>query len=361
MTIQISNEAEAVAFLTELVSIPSFSGQERPAVECFLREMEMYGGTVEIDGAGNGVASFGDGASQLVLLGHIDTVPGIIPVRREGDLLYGRGSVDAKGPLAAMALAAAQVGAQPGWKIIVVGATEEEAASSRGARYLLERCHPAYCIIGEPSGWNRITLGYKGRLLLDYSLEQPAQHTAAGTGCSVSEQAVQFWNKVLGYCQAYNRGIEARFAQLDPSLRSINSSGDGLTERVTMQISLRLPPHAPLQNLLAQLDAWRGAAQLRTYGEEQAFLAEKRTPLCAAFLAAIRAAGGQPTFVYKTGTSDMNVVGPVWNCPIVAYGPGDSALDHTPDEHINLGEYLRSIAVLKMVLARLTRPDQPPA
>ena len=35
-----------------------------------------------------------------MLLGHIDTVPGRVPVRREGGRLYGRGAVDAKGPLA---------------------------------------------------------------------------------------------------------------------------------------------------------------------------------------------------------------------------------------------------------------------
>ena len=46
----------------------------------------------------------------------------------------------------------------------------------------------------------------------------------------------------------------------------------------------------------------------------------------------------------------MNVVAPLWNCPIVAYGPGDSSLDHTPDEHINLDAYVRAIEVLQDVL-----------
>jgi len=357
MTIQISNDAEAVAFLTELVSTPSFSGQELPAVEIFGREMEMYGAQAGIDDAGNGVATFGDGLNQILLLGHIDTVAGSIQVRREGNVLYGRGSVDAKGPLAAMAMAAAQISAQPGWQLVVAAATEEEAASSKGARYLVERYHPRYCIIGEPSGWNRITLGYKGRLLVDYTLEQPVGHTA-GEMSSASERAVTFWQNLVDYCRSYNRDIEARFAMLDPSLRSINSCTDGLREQVTMQIGLRIPLHAHLQELLTKFEAWRGEARLHLYGEEQAYIAEKRTPLTAAFLAAIRAAGGQPSFVYKTGTSDMNVVGPVWNCPIVAYGPGDSTLDHTPEEHIDLAEYLRSIAVLRTVLARLMH-DEP--
>ncbi len=49
----------------------------------------------------------------------------------------------------------------------------------------------------------------------------------------------------------------------------------------------------------------------------------------------------------------MNVVGPVWQCPIVAYGPGDSNLDHTPHEHIQLEEYGLAITVLTNVLVAL--------
>jgi LysW-gamma-L-lysine carboxypeptidase len=59
--------------------------------------------------------------------------------------------------------------------------------------------------------------------------------------------------------------------------------------------------------------------------------------------------------VSKTGTSDMNVVGPAWTCPICAYGPGDSAFDHTPQEGISLSEYLRSIQVLRSALHTLMR------
>ena len=46
----------------------------------------------------------------------------------------------------------------------------------------------------------------------------------------------------------------------------------------------------------------------------------------------------------------MNVVGPAWQCPIVAYGPGDSRLDHTAEEHINIQDYLKSISILTRVL-----------
>jgi LysW-gamma-L-lysine carboxypeptidase len=62
--------------------------------------------------------------------------PGEIAVRREGDLLYGRGAVDAKGPMAAFVVAAARAGTLPNLRVAVIGAVEEEAASSKGA-YML--------------------------------------------------------------------------------------------------------------------------------------------------------------------------------------------------------------------------------
>ncbi|MCX6043548.1 MAG: acetyl-lysine deacetylase, partial [Chloroflexi bacterium] len=54
-------------------------------------------------------------------------------------------------------------------------------------------------------------------------------------------------------------------------------------------------------------------------------------------------------------TSDMNVVGPAWHCPILAYGHGDNALDHTPNEHVNLAEYWKAVLVLEQALRNL--PD----
>ncbi|MFL5624027.1 MAG: acetyl-lysine deacetylase, partial [Ktedonobacteraceae bacterium] len=79
----------------------------------------------------------------------------------------------------------------------------------------------------------------------------------------------------------------------------------------------------------------------------------RTTSLSRAFISAIRATDGQPVFKHKTGTSDMNVVGPFWGTDIVAYGPGDSRLDHTPQEHIQVAEYIHAIDVLELVLREL--------
>jgi [amino group carrier protein]-lysine/ornithine hydrolase len=83
------------------------------------------------------------------------------------------------------------------------------------------------------------------------------------------------------------------------------------------------------------------------------FRSPKQTPLVPPFLRAIRAAGGSPRFTLKLGTSDMTIVGPAWNCPMVTYGPGDASLDHTPQERIDLEHYGRAIRILRDVLVSL--------
>ena len=167
--------------------------------------MSEWGLDAKVDASGSAVGQCGAGEQQLVLLGHIDTAPGEPPVRREGRLLYGRGTVDAKGPLAAFAVAAARAGALARLTVTVIGAVEEEAATSAGAYHAVEQYRPDFCIIGEPSGWSRITLGYKGRLLVDYCLERAMSHTA-GQERGACEEAVAFWLQGLRLGQGVQRG-----------------------------------------------------------------------------------------------------------------------------------------------------------
>ena len=84
-----------------------------------------------------------------------------------------------------------------------------------------------------------------------------------------------------------------------------------------------------------------------------AWSCEKNTRLVRAFLSGIRSQGGEPRFVYKTGTADLNIVAPIWKCPALVYGPGDSSLDHTPHEHISLEEYSKAVIVLRHALQYL--------
>ena len=349
--------------LEQLVSIPSLSGQESKAANHLTRWMLDHGMMAFVDGVGNVVGGKGHGPNEIILLGHIDTFPGQLPVFRHDNLLYGRGSVDAKGSLCAFAAAASQVDVPDGWRVTVVGAVEEEAASSRGARHLLNRRRinaPQYCIIGEPSRWDRITLAYKGRLLLHVAMDVPYSHSA-GQGILPAECGVNLWRAILEYTNSVNRDRSGAFSKLDASLRSINTVDQGAYGQVKLVVSFRLPedktPVAVEETLheLVALYAEGWSFSMQFEGAEKAYRGPKSSPLVRAFLISIRSAGGKPRFVTKTGTSDMNVVAPVWQCPILAYGPGDSGLDHTPEEHVDLDEYLKSIGILTNVLTELMR------
>jgi LysW-gamma-L-lysine carboxypeptidase len=344
---------DELSLLEGLLKNYSPSHQEQAAVAFLVDWMNAAGFRAFADEAGNAVGQRGQGPNEIMLLGHIDTVPGQIEVRREGDLLYGRGSVDAKGPLACFAAAASRVEPPPGWRITVVGAVGEES-QSHGALHLRGRYRPACLIIGEPSKWDRITLGFKGSLWIEYLVQRSMAHTASGLE-SAPEAAVAFWNQLKAWCDSTASGGAGPFNQLTATLRGIHSESDGFVETARLKIGLRLPPAMPPEQVLARLAELKGDDQLLAQEPIPAYRAEKNTSLVRAFLGSIRAAGGSPIFSLKTGTSDMNLVAPGWGCPAVAYGPGDSTLDHTPNEHVSVSEYETSITVLEDVLRRLVQ------
>ena len=393
-----SNSVEqttAIDLLRQLVAIPSLSAREAEACTWLTAEMQRLGfDRAFVDDAGNAVGELGpvNADHTFVLLGHIDTVPGAIPVRIEptpaGEVLYGRGSVDAKGPLATFVCAAARVGSA--WahannvRIVVVGAVEEEAASSRGARLIRDRFDgvrepiPTACVIGEPSGWQRLTLGYKGRLLVELDASQPMAHTA-GPDAGVATVAVDLWNWIEAYAAVFNSGSDKAFDQFQPSLRRLHTFTDEqMHDHVQAQIGIRLPVECDIAHFVSDLAGWAqqrtGAVtepplpiptsetpathlfagshlhiRLHHHAHELAWRGDRNNSLVRSFLAAIRSVepAARPGFVLKTGTSDMNVVAPAWGCPILAYGPGDSALDHTPHEHLPLTDYWQAVLVLE--------------
>lgn len=286
-----------------------------------------------------------------MLLGHIDTVPGDIPVRLEAGVLHGRGAVDAKGPLAAMLMAAARSSVTPGVAITVAAAVGEETATSPGARHIRDHWRPTACVIGEPSGWDGVTLGYKGRLVARATASRECAHSA-GPDASPGDAIVGWWGDVRRACEAMSDEDARVFDRVQCSVASMFSTSDGLRATAEMRVGWRLPPGvAPgeVQRMASEL-AQRWGVSIVASAHEEAYASPRADPVVGALSSAIRAQDGRPRHKLKTGTADMNVVGPVWRCPCAAYGPGDSALDHTPHEHVRVDEYLRSIEVLRAAI-----------
>jgi len=351
----VSAREDDIQLLVDVVSTPSLSGHELAASRVFAAAAAGRGFSTEIDAQHSVLAHRGatenDADVHIMLLGHIDTVPGDIPVRLEDGVLHARGSVDAKGPLCAMLAAATRAEIPAGVRLSVVGAAGEEA-DSPGARAVRERFSPDACVIGEPSGWDGVTLGYKGRLLVAASCACPSAHSA-GPEESASDRLISWWNLVHDEIVSDTLGGRV-FDSLQATVHAMSSDADGLTQRARLAVGFRLPPAITPETLSERLRALAGDdITLEIDGGERAHATDRNDPVVRALSAAVREAGGRPRPKLKTGTADLNVVGPAWGCPIAAYGPGDSALDHTPDERLEIGEYARSIDVLTTAIESL--------
>ena len=186
-------------------------------------------------------------------------------------------------------------------------------------------------------------------------------HTA-GPGASVASVVVDLWNWVSAHAARYNDGKDKAFDQLSPSLRRfITSTDEQMHDRVDAQIAWRLPVAFDVEALSDEIRNWpathasgaKATFDFRFRGYRAPVVKALPTPDCSASSWLwLHPIPGWRIWILSgdNGTSDMNVVAPLWHCPIVAYGPGDSALDHTPTEHLPLDEYWRAVNVIDHAL-----------
>jgi [amino group carrier protein]-lysine/ornithine hydrolase len=347
---------DAEGLLRELVEIPSVSGDESRVAAFLAAAAGKLGFDSGIDAAGNMIASRGPAAAPVVMLiGHMDTVPGEARARQEGSLLYGRGTVDAKGPLAAMICAAAD--ADIGAARVVVAGTVQEETTGQGAEYLGSTHSPACAIVGEPNGWAGVGIGYKGRVTLRYGARRPACHTAS-PGEKATEAVIAFWNRVTGYLDGHGPADRV----FDRPIATAYEFS-GTIEHAMIDIWCRVPPGFDLAAFESRARQWAEGDELTVGDRTPGIRVSPATAAVRALCAAIRGQGGQPRLKLKSGTADLNVVGKYWDIPMAVYGPGDSSLDHTDGEHIDLHEYGKSVAVLtsavQTMTAAVTQGSQP--
>ncbi len=344
-----ASPARAVDLLHEMLAIPSPSGQEERLARFLQAAMRELGFDARRDEVGNVIGDIGQRAGAdapaVMLLSHMDTVDLPLPVRRDTSRLYGRGAVDAKSCLAAMICAAANSRRFPG-TLRVIGAVEEEWLSRGGHHLVRTLPAPDVLIIGEPSGWSTVVLGYKGKLDLEYRVRRDSTHPTAPTE-KAAEAASAFWHDLL---ELLGPGCgHLSFDRPAATLRAM--AGDMLEAQLA--VDCRLPPGFDLDAFLGALRARARGGELTVVRCVRAVRVARSNPAVRCLSAAIRRHGAVPRHKLKTGTSDMNTVAEQWRVPMAAYGPGDSALDHGEDERIGIDEYLRAIAVLTAALDEL--------
>ena len=156
----------------------------------------------------------------------------------------------------------------------------------------------------------------------------------------------------MEHCEEFNRDKRV-YDSLLPGIRAFTSETGEFETTARLSFVIRLPADVSMAEMRERLERLWGPKSIRWAGGEEPVRGGKRNPLVRAFLRSIRAGGGTPRFKLKTGTSDMNVVAQAWDCPMIAYGPGDSRWDHTPDERIEIEEFFRGVDVLERALLKL--------
>ena len=359
---------KARELLIRLVEIPGITGDEEKACAYLAQVLPMYGWNgVRIDEVGNVVACRGNGDREIVLLGHIDTVAGGPAFRLEnsppsdGEILWGRGSVDAKGPLCAFAVAGGAAAIPDGWRLTFIAAVGEEG-DSRGARHVIPLHSPEACVVGEPSGTSGVTIGYRGFLRIRLSGRDGGAHRSGDAGPATA--CLIAASDILREVERRDDAVKEKSVIERPFGAVIAMEGRESAGRTGMvDLDIRLPIGAAPDVWSAELleiarrrfqnekneNNEKRIFSARCVASIPAHVSDKNDPLARVLRVAVREAGLTPRLLVKGGTADFNLAA-AWQCPMAAYGPGNSKLDHTDEERIAIGEYLTSASILKNAL-----------
>ncbi len=186
-------EGETLRFLADLVRTPSFSSKEDKVIPVIAKEMKQVGfDEVRVDGLGSIIGRIGNGPRVMAFDAHIDTVyPGDreqwsfdpFQPKIEDGKIWGRGTVDQKGGMAAMVYAGKMIkelGLNEQFTIYMTGTVMEEDCDGLCWQYLLkeEKLKPEFVVITEPTNLN-IYRGHRGRMEIRVEVKGRSCHGSA--------------------------------------------------------------------------------------------------------------------------------------------------------------------------------------
>ncbi len=357
-------------FLADLVRTESFSGNEQGAAEVCLRRMKELGyAFATIDEVGNVVGANydyrNDSHADVLLFSHLDTVSGFWNVTTDETGISGRGVVDAKGSLASYIEAG--IHAPANLKVVVAGVTEEEAPTSAGIRHLLTYLKPKYAINGEPSNCSGITIAYKGRILVECRSEGAASHAGMNAENPI-EKVIEYYeslrhhfpnhaNAATGHAGEGHAGGQGSgtFDSVRFNVTCIEYGNrtalNTIPAHLDFFMDVRVPPKEDIGKI-EHLFKSTAPHSLKVKIIESFPGCEISTnhPLVRAMVNAVRTTGLEPRYLRKSGSADMNIT-LASGIPTIAYGPGDSKLDHSDKEYLTWADYELAITALSKVLA----------
>jgi acetylornithine deacetylase len=375
----------AIRLLSDLVAIDSINpslvpgargegdvarriAQELIALQMDVDVFEVAPGRPNVVGVLRGRAA----GPSLMFCGHTDTVgvagmkqPFTVEVR--DGRLYGRGSQDMKGGLAAMIDACRQIVASGGLDrgAVVVAAVADEEHASLGAEALVGRCRADGAVVTEPTGLD-VAVAHKGFQWVKVETKGRAAH---GSRPHEGRDAILRMGRVLTALEALDRQLQQRPPHPVLGAASLHASTiEGGRELSTypahasLHFERRTLPGEPSNVALMEADAILERLRREDSefeGEAAAMLGRDAYevgsdhPLPRLMDQSARAAGCLPRQVGMTFWTDAAILGAA-GIPSVLFGPGGAGL-HSTEEYVVLDEVLRCRDALAELARRFTR------
>jgi acetylornithine deacetylase/succinyl-diaminopimelate desuccinylase-like protein len=331
---------DVVAFTRQLVDIESITGNEAMVGEVLHRELGHLGYEAnKIPVEGNRCNVYATSPDQphpeIVFSTHMDTVPPFIPSSEDATRIYGRGSCDAKGIIAAQ-IAAAERLRSDGIHVGLLFLVGEER-DSLGAK-LANQNAPGnkFLVNGEPTE-NRLAAASKGTLRVNVTAQGRMAHSAyPELGESAIDKLLEALNRLRAMKLPTSTGI-------GPSTLNVGVIEGGRAPNV-------IPDYARAQllyRLVGPAEELRREIQ-QTVGD----LAKVEFVLEIPFLR-LRTLDGLPTMI-AAFTTDVPFL-TSWGEPLLV-GPGSIHVAHTDGEYIDKKQLADAVdlygAIAKRLLAR---------
>jgi succinyl-diaminopimelate desuccinylase len=330
-----------------LVQIDTAGGHEDDALELLIPLLEAAGLEVRLlpwqPGRSNLVATW-QGGSDLVLCGHLDTVPhpsgqtGAPPLGQIKDgRLYGRGAADMKGAVAAMvsaACAAAQGGAPP----FTLALTSAEETGCEGAKALAGTgTLPAdpILIVGEATA-NRVTLGHKGATWLRVNATGQAAHASAP---ELGRNAINLLMRGIGTLEEVPA---SNHLQLGRSTFSVGTIAGGrqvnlVPDQATMDVDIRTVQVDDAARYAAAVEQTVGDGSVSTVLELPSVWTEPSSALSREVFRIVNAKTGAPAAPLAAAFfTDASVLADRHQPRVYILGPGQPAAPHTAGESCSI-------------------------
>lgn len=313
----------------------------------------------------NLIAKKGKGTGGLAFLSHSDTVSGMEdawdafnPIVKDGRL-YGRGSCDMKGPLAATMIAAASVDAEQLKKPIYIVVTSDEEIGLYGAKHvvrhskLLEKSKPDYGVVAEPTRLIPV-YGHKGYSFTKVTAHGKAAHTSTDEGVSASFLLAPFLAELAELNEQFKTDPSYMNNEFQPPTNGFNMifSDDGQTNvtaaSASCSLTLRTMPNARCEEIIELI-----TQKAEGYGFE--VKSGISNPVYTDMDSVLVQAACQATHNFEPETVPFGTDGFHFQelMDLVILGPGDIAVAHTVGEFVPVDELEKAVDIYKQMITSL--------